>query len=272
MQRRTSSAAAGTPHRPSWRSDGQPAPPWQPGQGDPRRRCFVEGGAGEGRRAGGVCQRRPAEVPRAIREKAVSVESHVEKLIQRNRSHRTSFLYEDRDWMVDAYVTRGLTLREMAAEAECGLRTIARWMQAHEIPRRTGPAAYRRGEEHHGWRSTNHHHRCPGCGSPLTYRPRLTATSCLSCRDRTGELNSNWRGDQIGVAQAHARVVQARGRADSYPCQHCDGEAREWAYDHQDPDEVPSSEGPYSLDVSRYMPLCVRCHRQFDLGRGRDHQ
>jgi len=42
-------------------------------------------------------------------------------------------------------------------------------------------------------------------------------------------------------------------------------ETAEWAYDHGDPNErVDSRRGPYSVDPSHYLPLCVPCHRAFD--------
>ena len=58
-------------------------------------------------------------------------------LVERNRSHRTSFLYESAEWMHDAYVIRRLTLREIAAEVDCALRTVARWMLIHGIETRS---------------------------------------------------------------------------------------------------------------------------------------
>jgi hypothetical protein len=48
--------------------------------------------------------------------------------------------------MFDAYVTRGLSLREVAAEAGCALRTVARWMDAHGIERRSPLVPARPGE------------------------------------------------------------------------------------------------------------------------------
>ena len=48
-------------------------------------------------------------------------------------------------------------------------------------------------------------------------------------------------------------------------CQHCGGQAHDWAYDHNDPDELTSQEGlRYSANPRRYFPLCRPCHVQFD--------
>ena len=43
------------------------------------------------------------------------------------------------------------------------------------------------------------------------------------------------------------------------------GQAEQWSYDHEDPDEMVSPEGlPYSVDLARYKPLCCTCHWRFD--------
>ena len=60
---------------------------------------------------------------------------HITKMRARNRAvGQGNFLYEDADWMRAGYQDRGLTLRQLSVEAECSLRTIARWMEIHEIP------------------------------------------------------------------------------------------------------------------------------------------
>lgn len=68
----------------------------------------------------------------------------------------------------------------------------------------------------------------------------------------------------------HRAISFLNGRALDWPCHHCGEQAREWAYDKTDPEEI-SAEHPrtgrlqhYSLDVERYMPLCVACYRDFD--------
>jgi hypothetical protein len=159
--------------------------------------------------------------------------SRLGHLLQRNRQgHTGRFLYEDADWMRDAYVVRDLSLRQMAIEAECGLRTIARWMQLHQIP--TDPTKIGRRMRWYG-----------------------------------PDMNS-WRGDDIKYTAAHLRVTTAKGgSAKQFDCDHCGMPAHEWAYDHSDPTERRDPEGdragyPFSLDPENYMPLCVPCHRRFD--------
>lgn len=54
--------------------------------------------------------------------------------------------------------------------------------------------------------------------------------------------------------------------ASSHQCTHCDQRAKHWAYDHTDPAERTDPKmGPYSTDLDRYLPLCVPCHKRFDL-------
>jgi hypothetical protein len=75
-------------------------------------------------------------------------------------------------------------------------------------------------------------------------------------------------------SRAHRMLRAARGPATDYRCAECGGEAHHWAYDHSDPEQIYGmSGGPrptraaYSLDHSRYRPLCRRCHALADSGR-----
>jgi hypothetical protein len=67
---------------------------------------------------------------------------------------------------------------------------------------------------------------------------------------------------------AHNRVRRLRGKASSHACAHCGGTARDWAYDHQDPNEasevVNGYQVDYSADPTHYMPLCKSCHVKLD--------
>ena len=73
---------------------------------------------------------------------------------------------------------------------------------------------------------------------------------------------------------AHKRTAARRGRADQHACIRCGDRAGEWAYQHNDPEEVWDERGiPYSLDPNHYEPMCIPCHRSFDLERlGRQKQ
>lgn len=79
--------------------------------------------------------------------------------------------------------------------------------------------------------------------------------------------------DKPSYLSVHKRLARRRGPAKSYPCAAgCGSQAKQWAYDHTDPNPQV---GPmrirdkvfmltYSLDFSRYMPLCVPCHAKLD--------
>lgn len=84
----------------------------------------------------------------------------------------------------------------------------------------------------------------------------------------SGPANPNWRGDDVGWFGVHNRLRSYYGNAREFSCVDCGLAAEEWSYDHTDPDERPSTHGPYSTDLTRYVPRCVPCHRRFDFGRG----
>lgn len=83
-------------------------------------------------------------------------------------------------------------------------------------------------------------------------------------------------GDPLGAktpaatySAIHFRLRKERGRAGGMTCVRCGGPAVQWAYDHTDPDERwdPASGLPFSLDLDRYQPLCLSCHRRLDAPR-----
>lgn len=177
-------------------------------------------------------------------------------------------IYEDRDWCEIAFYERLLTFREMADEAGCGLRTIARWVHRHgfDVPnaaerrlardpsfrKEPRPPRYLRGPKP----------RC-ACGREMSYEAR----QCIACQNAGGVRHHSWTGDEVGYAGAHFRVKALWGFASTHTCRHCLGPAAHWAYDHLDPNErVDPDEGPYSPNPDHYLPLCVRCHKAFDLG------
>lgn len=64
---------------------------------------------------------------------------------------------------------------------------------------------------------------------------------------------------------AHYQVQTQRGRARRYPCIDCGRPARQWSYDHADPNELIDARGmEYSTDPTHYDPRCIECHRVFD--------
>ena len=77
----------------------------------------------------------------------------------------------------------------------------------------------------------------------------------------------------IKYIAAHARVRKARGNAREYDCEWCHGDATEWCYDHEDPEELIHQGNdthygmPYSRKVEHYKALCTYCHRLLDGGK-----
>lgn len=83
-----------------------------------------------------------------------------------------------------------------------------------------------------------------------------------------GENTHWWTGDCPTYEAAHQRVKKQRGVPSKHSCIDCGRPARHWSYDHSDPNELfQVGKGPYSPDVDRYHPRCVRCHKRFDLAR-----
>ncbi|MEP9384531.1 hypothetical protein [Nocardioides sp. KR10-350] len=72
-------------------------------------------------------------------------------------------------------------------------------------------------------------------------------------------------GDPESYAAVHSRLQRRRGSAWGWACVDCGEHAEEWSYDGGDPDERVDAKGRrYSLDLSRYVPRCVPCHRRLD--------
>lgn len=80
-----------------------------------------------------------------------------------------------------------------------------------------------------------------------------------------GDAHPQWKHNNIGYGTAHERVRGYRGPASGYLCCECGAQARQWAYDHADADERASDLGPYSVNPAHYRPMCVPCHKRFDL-------
>lgn len=90
-----------------------------------------------------------------------------------------------------------------------------------------------------------------------------------TCGDRIIHINLDLAPS---YSLAHQRVRLFRGRASEHLCfGGCGNQGKQWAYDHTD-DNEHSVQGSsknlifYSMDISKYHPMCVRCHKNFDLG------
>lgn len=80
-----------------------------------------------------------------------------------------------------------------------------------------------------------------------------------------GDRHPNWTGRDATYRCAHQRVKRDRGPAKRSRCVDCGQAAAEWSYDGSDPAaRHEEGKGHYSLDLERYVPRCVLCHRRFD--------
>jgi hypothetical protein len=88
---------------------------------------------------------------------------------------------------------------------------------------------------------------------------------------RHGDPSVRAKGDSMTSNAVHLRLGRAKGPADQFPCYiaWCDEQAKDWAYDHSDPDPLVSRNRhgrvfEYSADFERYIPLCRSHHSLLD--------
>lgn len=74
--------------------------------------------------------------------------------------------------------------------------------------------------------------------------------------------------------QAHQAVKAIHGSASLHDCAFCSGDAKDWAYNHRDPNaKIARFNGcSYSTDPAYYIPLCRPCHLEFDVKHRRVQQ
>lgn len=71
----------------------------------------------------------------------------------------------------------------------------------------------------------------------------------------------------VSYGGMHKRLARLLGPARRHKCYACGYDADHWAYQHNDEHgELRSLENrPYSLDPTKYTPMCVTCHKEYDL-------
>lgn len=85
-------------------------------------------------------------------------------------------------------------------------------------------------------------------------------------RPPAGSESPHWVGDDASYWTVHGRLRVVRGHASAHRCVQCGDQGKEWAYTHSDPDVRYSHLGaPYSTNLDLYAPMCVPCHKLFDL-------
>lgn len=134
--------------------------------------------------------------------------------------------YTDREWLHAKYVHQSLSIRQIATEAKCGVRTIARWLNAHGIETRSPTEGKRlnplSGSKNPRWRDAL---RCDSCG--VLRKHKTVHRNCMSCRNlkMRGSGSSNWKG----IARLDVLIHRWCRRywrpmvflRDNYQCQHC---------------------------------------------------
>lgn len=107
-------------------------------------------------------------------------------------------------------------------------------------------------------------HRGRGLCSKHLQRVKAHGTTDLP-EPPSGESHYNWGGSEITYNGAHQRVRKHRGKASDHVCECGDG-AEHWAAIHE-ACELVEQDMPYSADVNNYKPMCVSCHKAYDLKR-----
>lgn len=118
-------------------------------------------------------------------------------------------------------------------------------------------------------RTARGHHRWDGTTAVsdwlLSEEPGTTPDPVAPSDATTDHDLPAWMPWVPSYGAIHSRLHARYGPASAHRCAHCGGQAEQWSYDHEDPDELVSPEGlPYGVDLARYKPLCCMCHWRFD--------
>ena len=88
-----------------------------------------------------------------------------------------------------------------------------------------------------------------------------------------GDKHPRWLAEGVGYIGMHKRIYAELGKASLYPCSApgCTAQAKQWAYDHLDPDQKTEIQDGYlvsfSTHIEHYVPMCVPCQKKLDLSR-----
>lgn len=143
------------------------------------------------------------------------------KLRERNEAVRNGNTpYRDREWLRACYEDRHMSIREIAQEAHCAMRTIVRWMRTHGIESRESREVMR------------------------DFNPR-------------GAASPAWKGGispRPWAVRPWAEIVKER---DEYTCQRC-GTTVGVMYAHhiKSFDEYPD----LRYEITNGITLCATCH------------
>lgn len=115
------------------------------------------------------------------------------------------------------------------------------------------------------------------CSRPECEKPTHANSYCKGHSYQWSKHGYTWPIKPRGIfhrcsySAAHSRVRSIWGSASKYSCVRCGEAAIDWAYDGTDEHEleVDTSTGGvmYSRYPEFYMPMCRRCHKNFDMER-----
>lgn len=71
----------------------------------------------------------------------------ITELIVKKNNPKFKAVYQNYEWCYERYINRGMTMQQMADEAQCTLRVIQKWCQdIHDLDERSFKKAYNKGE------------------------------------------------------------------------------------------------------------------------------
>lgn len=99
-----------------------------------------------------------------------------------------------------------------------------------------------------------------------TFYWNLTQDKTPTC----GDWDIHTRNAPPTYALAHSRMRRQKGTATNHTCFKCGAQAKQWAYNHEDPHEridssISKNPVVYSMSPDYYVAMCTPCHKTFDL-------
>lgn len=100
-------------------------------------------------------------------------------------------------------------------------------------------------------------------------RGNVRSCGCLQREVASARAKARFpRTEAPTYATAHRWIWDTNGPAAEHKCVQCSKQARDWAYDGEDPLEVVAQFAHkglvYSLNPNHYKPMCKKCHCAFD--------
>lgn len=150
--------------------------------------------------------------------------------------------YKDKEWLKSKYSVENLSQEEIGILAGVSKHTIRTWVRRHKLQKELG--SWSKGKDPHNKGKTLE-----------TYEPLRKSSVKLKGKpgsQRSGELNSNWKGDQTKSPRDRAKLWY-----EATECIVCGAtrEDRRIERHHRD-------ENPYNNTPENILILCSYCHKQ----------